>query len=230
MNTRPFSGFFLALFPAFVVITGCGVDSTATEAEVASDALTAPQCTAKITQEVLKRARKITDTAELATDNSYGGVKSLYGNEQSAAVTLVRISDETERSDYLVIQAFEPGNACKLSKVLVAAEGRVPEGTKFTQGTIGKGCKASIEAAVLKQARKVSDEPTVQGMKLIYGGDVIFGGAAIVRTSDETDPSHYVVSFSLNGDADQRAGTCKVEYTQLVADGLLPPVAGLIGL
>jgi hypothetical protein len=227
MNLHPISRISFIFVAALCTTVGCAV-SPNPEGEVAADALSAAQCSAKIQAEVLKRAQKINDTASIATDNAFKGVKTIYGNDLSGKLTLVRITDEVERSDYLVLESYlAKKGECKIGKVFVAADGRVPESEKLTVGGIGKACKASLEAAVLKKARKVSEDASVQGMKLLFGGDAIFGGTVVVRVSDETDPSDYIASFSMNGDADQKAGTCKVDFAEISADGLLPPVAGL---
>ena len=64
-------------------------------------------------------------------------------------------------------------------------------------------------------------------MKLVYGGDATFGGAAIVRVSDETEPTDYIATFSLRGSEDEANGTCKVGVTELLNEGVLPDIDGL---
>lgn len=211
---------------ALVVATGCATTTAETDEATASEAITSTQCADRIKQRALDRALELSDTASVVSTHT------LYGDERGYAdAVLVRISDEVEPTDYLVVRSrlrngvVSPAT-CSIKKTLAVAEGVLPDDS-LVRGAIGAGCDASIRAAVLKKALKLSDTATVTGVKLVYGGDRTFGGVAIVRVSDETEPTDYVAAFSLTGSEQARAGTCKVRTTELLNEGVLPAIDGL---
>jgi hypothetical protein len=204
---------------------GCstGADDGASESE---GAVTMEPCMASVIQSAMKEAWKINEEA------TNTGVKKLYGDDRSYAdAMLVRVSDETDPSDYVVFRSrLRDGvvtpSQCSIEKVIRVADGLVPD-DGLINGTIGKLCESSIHEAVLEQAVELSETANITGTKLVYGGDRSYGGAAIVRVSDETEPSDYLAVFSLDGSEQAHAGACNVEFVKIVNSGLLPKIDGL---
>jgi hypothetical protein len=223
-------------FSVFGSIAACATTTSSSEVaegEVTARKFTEQQCAAEIEKSVLKVAKKVNATASIDTINhsKSQAVRRLYGNAQTAQITLVRVTDETEPSDYLVVRGGKDGQIndrageCRLTRPYLAAEGIVPGDTNLAPGKIGAKCKGSIEKAVLSAANETNE--SIRGMKLIFGGDKSYRGSVIVRTNSEDEAKDYLVGFSVGGDADQNAGVCAVTLTQMVAIGTLPPIDGL---
>jgi len=188
--------------------------------------VTTAQCSETIKKRVLDRALEISDTASIIE------TKTLYGDELAFAdAVLVRVSDETEPTDYIVVRSRLTGDAvdkgtCRITRVFGVADGVLPD-DGLIGGKIGAKCEESMRAAVLTKAKQLSETASIQGVKLVYGGDATFGGAAIVRVSDEVEPTDYLAVFTLTGSEQEDAGTCSVRFTELLNEGVLPQIPGL---
>lgn len=219
----------VALAASALASAACAEPSTE-DTSAGSDAITASACADRIKDKVLDRARDISETASIVS------TKTLYGSDQRnnlslADAILVRVSDEVEPSDYIVVRSrLRSGVAnqgtCTIKKTYVVAEGVLP-GDDLIGGDIGAKCKESIQAAVLKKALARSDSSSIAGVKLLYGGDRTYGGAVLVRVSDEVEPTDYLAVFTLEGEEERRATTCKVKFTELLNEGVLPAISGL---
>ncbi len=207
--------------------TGCSsTEASGEDVGATEEAQTVGKCLDTVKAKVLERAFELSDTASIVSTHS------LYADKDAfAEAILVRVSDETEPTDYVAIRSrlnkgVSNDNTCVVKKIKLVAEGLLP-GDSLIRGKIGATCKSKIEAAILKRAKKLSDTASITGVKLVYGGDATFGGAAIVRVSDEVEPTDYVATFSLGGSQDEDKGTCKVGITELLNEGVLPKIAGL---
>jgi len=214
----------------FAGLTGCAASaSTADEVETATENLTSDQCTARIQKKVLERAQAINETASIV------GMTTLYTGRQGdsfADAVLVRVSDEVEPSDYLVIRSrlrdgVVDASTCTIEHVTMVAEGLLPDDEKLADGEIGAACDESIRAAVLEKHEAITDIASVEATKLVYGKKTVFGGIALVRVSDEVEPSHYVVSYDVSGSQEASAGKCQVKLVEMLNSGTLPEIPGL---
>jgi hypothetical protein len=226
MKYLPRLAFVSSILVGLSACSSASSDPASAESEVTGGSSGAEACTTKIEESALAKAREIDESAHVVS------TVSLYGNEDTYAdAVLVRISDEVEPSDYLVVRSrirdgVVDAKECSVASTTMVVTGLTP-GDELVKGGIGAGCQASIEQAVLAEATKLNEEAQVTGTKLVYGGDHYFGGAALVRVSDETEPSHYLAVFGLSGSQEADAGTCTVELVHIMASGLLPEIEGL---
>jgi hypothetical protein len=91
-------------------------------------------------------------------------------------------------------------------------------------------CKARLERSVLVKARQLNETASIVGTKLLYGGErggLSYTSAAVVRASDETEPTDYIVVYEYRRNSRGNGTRCVVRSAELVNDGLLPEVQGL---
>ena len=91
-------------------------------------------------------------------------------------------------------------------------------------------CKRRLERSVLVKARQINDTASIVGTKLLYGGQrggLDYISAALVRVSDETEPSDYLVVYDYRRNSRGNGTRCVVRSTEVMNDGLLPEVVGL---
>jgi hypothetical protein len=216
---------------ATFALVGCANEGSeiaqATDQAVKKGAMTEAECTKAIENKALDEALATNDTASVSSS------VRLYGGEDSFAdAVLVRVSDEVEPTDFLVLRSRLKGGAvekgvCSITKVVRLAEALLPDDDKLVSGALGASCESALKAAVLKKAKAVDETASIVGVKQIYGQKSTFGGAAIVRVSDEVEPSDYIATYSVSGSQEANAGKCRVRVTELVNSGTLPTIAGL---
>jgi hypothetical protein len=184
-------------------------------------------CTADVEREVLKAAQRINDTAEVVQS------KMIYGgSEVYADVMIVRVSDDTEPSDYVAIASHlrndvvEPAY-CGVSNVQIIGSGLVPETLdNLPVVALDAACKSKIEKAVLDRAILINETATIESIKPVYGEDG-YADVVLVRVSDETEPSDYVVVASHDNAGVIDPKFCDLSVVEVVASGSLPEVPGL---
>lgn len=214
-----------ALMTSTLAAVGCSSetpdDGSVTGPDQEVQAGSSASCTKKIEDTVLKAALEINETASIISS------KPLYAEGGFADAVLVRVSDEVEPSDWIVVRSRMDGNVgsdavCSMKHVVKIAEGLLPPDDALVDGKLGDACKKSIKDAVLKKALELSDTASITGTKLVYGGGNTFGGAIVVRVSDEVEPTDYIALFTTSGE-----GKCTVGETELLNEGVLPDIADL---
>jgi hypothetical protein len=91
-------------------------------------------------------------------------------------------------------------------------------------------CKRRLERSVLVKARQVNETASIVGTKLLYGGQrggLNYISAALVRVSDETEPSDYLVVYDYRRNSRGDGTRCVIRSTEVLNDGSLPEVAGI---
>jgi hypothetical protein len=209
-------------------LAGCSAGEAPVDTDENDAPVSATQCKDRIDKRVLTAALNVNETASIVSR------VTLYGDDESYAdAVLVRVSDEVDPSDYIVVRSRLRGNLvtaseCKIDKVFVVADGVVPDDDDhLLAGKIGAPCMTSMKDAVLVEAMKLSETAQVVGTKALYGGDLSFGGAVLIRVSDEVEPSDYLAVFSQKSSQETKAGTCKVEFVHILNSGVLPEIDGL---
>ena len=225
MNDKSRSALFALLGACSLIACGSAASSSGNGESNSADVVAA-DCSSKIEAAVLKQARELNEEATVV------GRTVLYGDDDAYAdAVLVRVSDETEPSDYLVVRSrLADGvvvpSACELEDVRMVATGVVPADDELAGGPLSPTCASAIEQAVVAQAQEINETAHVTGMKLLYGDTTWAQGIALVRVSDDTEPSDYVAVYETEGPG--RGGArCKVELVKNVDSGMLPDVPGL---
>jgi hypothetical protein len=185
-------------------------------------------CLRAVEQAVLKKAVKVNQTARIVERRDVYGDRYSYGD-----VILVRVSDDTEPSDYVAVTARPrgvlSGRACHPTFVEVLDSGLLSAGSLagLRPELPSASCQAVVAKQVLAKARLVNDTAEVVGMIPLYGSQRSYGNALIVRVSDETEPSHYAVVTS-RLDPDHGAvdpNLCRIARLEMIASGRLPELS-----
>ncbi|MEW6056795.1 MAG: hypothetical protein AB1540_09280 [Bdellovibrionota bacterium] len=87
-------------------------------------------------------------------------------------------------------------------------------------------CKKLAAKAALKRAKKLADNASVTAVKTLYSGTWAHGDVILVRISDETEPSDYVV-ITKRSDEIRNKNCIGIKTTSVVGDGMLPDLQDL---
>ncbi len=227
MNPLRFVGSIaITLCACTVAPSSSGTDTSTPGGGKADSALTT-ECQAAIEQAVLTEARALNESAQIIEQRQVYGIAGQDSRATYGDVVLVRVSDETEPSDWIAIthrnegEHIAPSSRCIVDYVATLASGLLSDELATARAVLPNDvCLERLDAAVLGH-ESIAESASVLGRAPVYGESTDeYSHAMLVRTSDEDERKDFVVVYD--------AEDCVVENLTNLSQGLLPEgIAGL---